>query len=59
MWKNANTGCPIPIAATIKPSCLVVEYAIIFFMSCWAIAVEAANKAVVPPKTKTMVFALG
>lgn len=25
----------------------------IFFMSCWATAVEAANKAVVPPRIRT------
>lgn len=53
MWKNARAGCPMPIAVTISPSCLVVEYAIIFFISCWAMAVEAANSAVVPPKIKT------
>ena len=59
MWKNAKIGCPMPMAVTISPNWLVVEYAMIFFMSCWATAVEAANKAVTPPRSRTIDWALG
>jgi len=50
IWNNASSGCPSPIEVTINPSCLVVEYATIFFMSCWAVAVDAANSAVILPR---------
>lgn len=59
MWNRANRGCPIPIEVTISPSCLVVEYATIFLMSCWTIAVEAANKAVIPPRRSIIVCLFG
>jgi len=37
----------------------VVEYATIFLMSCWAIAVEAANRAVTPPRRSIIVCLFG
>ena len=49
MWNKAISGCFSPIATTINPSCLVVEYAIIFFISCCKNADVAANIAVSLP----------
>jgi len=40
----------MPIAATINPNCLVVEYATTFLISYWLSATLAAKMAVVEPK---------
>lgn len=49
MWNRAIFGNPRPKANIIRPSWLVVEYAMIFFISCWRKAEVAANMAVVAP----------
>jgi len=58
MWKRAMLGWLSPMATIISPSCLVVEYATIFFMSCWEMAVVAAKIAVVDPKIRHQVLKL-
>lgn len=45
-------GAFSPMATIMRPNCLVVEYATIFFISCWDMAVVAAKRAVIDPKTR-------
>lgn len=49
MWKNASFGICIPILIIIKPSCLRVDRAIIFFISHSEIALRPAMNIVEVP----------
>lgn len=49
MWKNAKFGIFIPILIIIKPNCLRVDRAIIFFMSHSVSALRPAMNIVVVP----------
>lgn len=57
MCRNASSGCFNPIVAIISPSWLDVENAIIFFMSFWVRAQEAANREVIAPRSRQAVVA--
>jgi len=53
MWKNAKFGIFTPKHTTIKPNCLNVDKAIIFFVSFSYIALIPAIKVVrIPHMTK-------
>lgn len=49
MWKNARFGIFIPILIIIRPNCLKVERAMIFFMSHSVRALNPAINIVVVP----------
>lgn len=59
MWKNARLGIFIPILIIIRPSCLRVERAIIFFMSHSVVALRPAINIVVVPITKIIKLNIG
>lgn len=42
IWKNARLGISIPMLIIIKPSCLSVDKAMIFFMSHSVVALRPA-----------------
>lgn len=52
MWKNARFGMFIPILIIIRPSCLRVDRAMIFFMSHSVVALRPAINIVVVPIIK-------
>lgn len=47
MWKNARLGIFIPMLIIIRPSCLNVDKAIIFFMSHSVVALSPAINMVI------------
>src|SRR4030043_800517 len=58
-WNIPAMNAPMPTAATMKPSWLMVEYASTFLISNWATAIVAANKAVTAPTIATQFWATG
>lgn len=53
IWKNASFGIHIPILIIIRPNCLRVDRAIIFFISHSVIALRPAINIVEVPITRS------
>lgn len=49
-WKNLRAGFPQPISMTIKPMCLIVDKAIIFFKFISPKVLKEDKKVVIKPK---------
>jgi hypothetical protein len=56
MWKKARFGMCIPILIIIRPNCLSVDKAIIFFMSHSVIALSPAMNIVVVPIVRIIIL---